>query len=249
MSDLLKAQRAVHQQTHALPRALARFLPLDPWSGLLASGKDILDRGLGAFSLLPFVGAVGHKAGLAADAGQGLEVARAVKGVAAAASSAEDLAAAGYVRAFAHGASKVYAKDIASNGLNDASTITINPWPPVRQLPDGTWERVWRITLKEDMLPDVQLDALSSSISTQIVADLRVVDQRLSHIGSNDFAVCLQQTAPREISVLVVTQQDGWSDEYYFATYRLFTYIEERIGTIDKIERQPKELWRPWRRS
>lgn len=123
----------------------------------------------------------------------------------------------------------------------------INPWPAVKQLPDGTWERVWQIALKEDILPDVQLDALSSSISKQIVIDLRTVDQRLSDIGSNDFAVRLQQVAPCEITASIVTQQDGWSDEYYFATYQLFKCIEERIGTIDKIERQPKELWRPWR--
>jgi len=118
VSDLLEAQRAAHQQTHALPRALAHFLPLAPWRGTPESGKGMLDRRLGAFSLLPFVGAMGHGTGLGTDAGRGLEAARAAEGVASAASSTEDLAAAENVRAFAHGASKAYAEDIASNGLD-----------------------------------------------------------------------------------------------------------------------------------
>jgi hypothetical protein len=128
------------------------------------------------------------------------------------------------------------------------SNITINPWPQVERLPDGTWRRVWRFVLGEDIAPGVELDALSSSIGEQIVADLRAVDPRLSDIKRDDLSVCLQRIAPCEITATVLTRQDGWSDEFYFATYQLFKYVDERVGTIDTIEGQPKDAWRPWRR-
>ena len=128
------------------------------------------------------------------------------------------------------------------------SDITINPWPPVQRLPDGTWERVWRFVLKEAAPPRVELTSLSSHISEQIIADVRAAGQRLSDIGQHDLAICLQQIAPCEIIATVLTRQDGWSDEFYYATYRLFTYINECVGTIDTIEGQPRDSWRSWRR-
>lgn len=134
---------------------------------------------------------------------------------------------------------------MARYGLN---SITINPWPEVEHLPDGTWARVWQFVLKEDVSPAVGLRALSATIGERIVADLRAVDQRLADLEQDDFIVCLRRVAPCEIVATVLTKQDGWSDEFYFATYQLFRYIDELVGTIDLIEGQPRDSWRPWRR-
>jgi len=128
------------------------------------------------------------------------------------------------------------------------SDITINPWPQVQRLTDGTWERVWRFVLTEDVPPRVELTSLSSTISERIIADVRAADQRLSDIGQHDLVVCLRRIAPCEITATVLTRQDGWSDEFYYATYRLFTYVDECVETIDTIEGQPRDSWRPWRR-
>ena len=107
---------------------------------------------------------------------------------------------------------------------------------------------MWRFVLKEAAPPRVELTSLSSHISEQIIADVRAAGQRLSDIGQHDLAICLQQIAPCEIIATVLTRQDGWSDEFYYATYRLFTYINECVGTIDTIEGQPRDSWRSWRR-
>jgi len=77
---LAGAQQAADQQRNALLWAPANLLLLDPLRMTFGPGSSLLDRGLGAFSLLPFVGVVGHGIGLAADVGRGLEAARSVEG-------------------------------------------------------------------------------------------------------------------------------------------------------------------------
>jgi len=127
------------------------------------------------------------------------------------------------------------------------SAITTNRWPQVKQLANGTWERVWHLVLTENIPRSEELSTLSLHIGKQIVADLRAADPRLSGIEQDDVVVHLCRMAPREIAAIVLTKQDGWSDEYYLATYRLFEYVDEKIGAIDTIEGQPRDSWRPWR--
>lgn len=112
----------------------------------------------------------------------------------------------------------------------NAQGLVYNPWPPLEHLSDGRWQRVWRIRLTGPVPCGLQLDVLSA------------------HMSETDCMVSVQPIGERELTVTVLTKEHGWSDVFYFATYRMFAKIDECIGTIESIEGQPRDMWRPWRK-
>lgn len=112
----------------------------------------------------------------------------------------------------------------------NAHGLVHNTWPPLHQQADGRWKRVWTICLESHISPHLSMQTLSG---------------KLSEPG---FLVLVEPIGGCELAVTVVTKEHGWSDTFYFATYRMFGKIDAWMGTIESIEGQPKALWRPWRK-
>ena len=112
-----------------------------------------------------------------------------------------------------------------------AKHLVHNRWAPLQQLPNGHWQRVWALLLKKERPPHISLQ----NVSTQLSED------------GFDVKVTLTQDAPRLLTATVTTAEDGWDDRFFFA--RLFKRIDEKIGALETIEGQARDLWRPWRKG
>jgi hypothetical protein len=108
--------------------------------------------------------------------------------------------------------------------------LVLNTWPQLEPTKDGRWRRVWTIMFAADLPPQLPLEEVSAGLCEA------------------DFSVRLKQIGRREILATVLTQEWGWADHFYFASYRMLKAIEEKIGMIDTIQGQPRDLWRPWRK-
>jgi len=109
--------------------------------------------------------------------------------------------------------------------------IIINPWPEWQALADGAHRRTFRFELEQAIAPATNLDEV-----------LREGDVLDVHAQRGD--------APYVLMVETTTRDNARSDElFFFAFYRLFVRIEERVGRILTIEGQARALWRPFRGS
>ena len=113
----------------------------------------------------------------------------------------------------------------------NAKNLIYNRWAPLKHLPGGHWQRTWSLLLKEEVRSQISLEKVSIELSEE------------------GFKVVLTQNAPKRLTATVTTVEDGWDDRFFFATYRMFKRIDEKIGTIETIEDQPRDLWRPWRKG
>jgi hypothetical protein len=126
--------------------------------------------------------------------------------------------------------------------IYSAKFIKTHTWPVPELMVDGRWHRVWTIRLKEK--PRLALERLSSAITQDVVRHLEHNSQ--PHTLGADFVISLSRGASREIVATLRTQEDGWSDELLFASWRMFEDIDQMLGTIETIDGQPRDNWPPW---
>ena len=112
----------------------------------------------------------------------------------------------------------------------NAKRLVHNCRAPLKQLPNGHWQRTWHLSFSEKLPSHLSLEKVSTELS------------------ESDFFITLTQEGPKRLNATVTTLDDGWDDHFFFATYRLFKRIDAKIGTIETIEGQDRDLWRPWRR-
>jgi hypothetical protein len=113
----------------------------------------------------------------------------------------------------------------------NAKSLVHNRWAPLKRPENGHWQRTWHFAFSDNIPPHLSLEAVSNELS------------------ENDFQVTLTQNGAKQMNATVTTIDDGWDDRFFFATYRLFERINEKIGTLQTIEGQDRGLWRPWRRG
>ena len=107
--------------------------------------------------------------------------------------------------------------------------IILNKWPKVVQAKDGKWKREWTISITGEVPVPASLKALSSEIS------------------QDNFQVVIYRRSDREVVATVLTEEDGWSDEFFFESYRMFEKIDAKVGEIDSIQGELRDRWPPWR--
>lgn len=111
-----------------------------------------------------------------------------------------------------------------------AEDVSAVQWPTLSKLPNGRWQRVWRVTFESDIEPaTVEAPALLASLT------------------DDGFDVAIVYINARSIDVTVTTEEWGWADRYYMPTYRMLRSIEDCLGAIATIHHQPKTAWLPWR--
>lgn len=115
-------------------------------------------------------------------------------------------------------------------------------------MPDGKWQRVWTIRLKDNPAISATIEAFSSEITKDIVEYLSGSDSRLQSLR-DDLAISLQLAGPREINAALTTKEGDWPDELLFASWRMFEDIDRMLATIDTIDGQPRDDWPPWNLS
>ncbi|AFZ10526.1 hypothetical protein Osc7112_6371 (plasmid) [Oscillatoria nigro-viridis PCC 7112] len=103
--------------------------------------------------------------------------------------------------------------------------VVVRNWANLRQMPDGRWNRIWEITLKQAIPESINLENISKLLSHEDF-DIRVVMRE----GNN-------------LAISVTTERWGWEDELIFATYRMFEEIEHLVGKIDIIQAQNRDIW------
>jgi hypothetical protein len=123
--------------------------------------------------------------------------------------------------------------------------IKRHTWPVPQQMPDGMWQRVWTIRLKEAPVVSTTMEVLSSEITQEIVQYLAGRDRRLESL-KGDLVISLEWTNPQEIIAALITEEGDWPDELLFAAWRLFQDIDRMLGTIDTIDDQVRDRWPPW---
>ncbi len=116
------------------------------------------------------------------------------------------------------------------------------PWPELETLEDGTWKRVWKILFRENVDFSFMKET-AETINIDIALYLSSFECLLKP-EKDDFIISIEEASPKEIYVTVITKRYGWSDEFIYATQKLFESISKRIGHIDKIEGEPTEVWR-----
>jgi hypothetical protein len=110
--------------------------------------------------------------------------------------------------------------------------LVVLQWPRAQCTVDGNWLRVWHLHFQEAVDPHISLAGLAKELS------------------EDDFRVSFVQEQAHDVQVHVMThRRHGESDEVVFANYALLEKINERIGTIETIQEQARDLWLPWRKE
>ncbi|MBK8256730.1 MAG: hypothetical protein IPK82_29170 [Polyangiaceae bacterium] len=111
--------------------------------------------------------------------------------------------------------------------MHTVDMIVINNWPKLSQGADGWWERDWEIVLTTDQVTD---------------DSVRVVEHELS-----DFEKSVKiEVDGKKVKVHVRTARWGWDHDLYTHSYNLLEAINDRMGQIDTIQGQARNLWNPW---
>lgn len=108
------------------------------------------------------------------------------------------------------------------------SNVEVTNWPDSVQLPDGRWERVWRFSLvKPTQRPEAAARTLKHLLPAGCTAEVEIE-------GTNG---------------KLVLRSDRWPGEsdLHFLASSLFWPLEEALGEFDRVQGQPKRLWKPWR--
>jgi len=110
--------------------------------------------------------------------------------------------------------------------------LVVLKWPRAQCTVDGNWLRVWHLHFQEAVDPHIALASLATELS------------------EDDFRVSFVQEHAHDMQVHVMThRRHGESDEVVFANYALLEKINERIGTIETMQGQARNLWLPWRKE
>jgi predicted secreted protein len=134
---------------------------------------------------------------------------------------------------------ELYVKEL----MSAISKIKIfhQPWPELETLENGTWKRVWKILFQENVDFSFMKET-TEAINNDIALYLSSINC-LFEPEEDDFVISIEVASSKEIYVTVITIRDGWSDEFFPTTHKMFESISKRIGKIDKIEREPTKVW------
>ena len=112
-----------------------------------------------------------------------------------------------------------------------AKHAVVNNWPAVRRTENSKWRRDWQISFRDEIPSGLCMDTLSL------------------HFSGPDFFVVLKQVGTKKVVATVMTERDGRSDEFVVASLTMLQAIDEKMGPIDTIEGEARDLWWPWRWS
>lgn len=115
-----------------------------------------------------------------------------------------------------------------------ADNIIVNEHPELKKLPNGKWEQVWDIVLNQPISEKINLKDISQKLSNE----------------DFEFDVHIQVTKGQYLKVCVTCIRDAnpyHHDYSLFAVYKMFENIDRLLGSIDTIQGQKKDRWRPFR--
>lgn len=107
-----------------------------------------------------------------------------------------------------------------------ASSVVRTRFPNWQRESDGTWSRVWHVTLE--------------SPAGEVGREYDFSDERQCVIARVDSEVI--------VTLRTTTHDDPMSDElFYFAAYRALQAVHDRVGPIATIEGLPRTAYQPFR--
>jgi hypothetical protein len=135
----------------------------------------------------------------------------------------------------------------------DYSNIKIIPLPFTRakSLEDGTWRWVWKMEFTQALTENLVSQALPQ-INQDMEEFLREVyawaESKGYEIGAEvgeagEYTVSIQLSESHQCNVVIRLTRDHQSEEFHWATFRLFDSINRHIGQVETIEGVKYEQW------
>lgn len=126
---------------------------------------------------------------------------------------------------------------------NDEVLIDRN-WPSVNRKHDGYWHATWSFKLDGETLSEINSQTFDDNASEFLSSIVRDVTKSENEKFLVSFRLDgkLLQVDTRTTSHLI-------GSENLKAIFELFVFIDSRIGAIQTIQSQPRQLWPPWSKN
>ncbi|MFE9335930.1 hypothetical protein [Streptomyces sp. NPDC007063] len=108
-----------------------------------------------------------------------------------------------------------------------ASYLRQTKWGDYRELDNGQWETVWRITFRPGYSPRRDVDILDDP-----------------SIGFHSY---LRGSTEEEAELVVISQEHSASAVNYPATYSSFRIVNDEVADIQQIQGLPRDWYPPFR--